>query len=131
MSPTTNAPAVTFSHHCAVCGAHVGDACPDHPDATVQTIRVGPRAAFPIMSTHAEDDPGTGTWTVSVGLAPGNYRAARRGTLVLWQDGREVEHMEVAEGATFDVPRTVNGYRYTLTAEVSAPPLSVPLAYGA
>ena len=82
MSPTAQT-AVMFSTHCEVCGAHVGsnDACPAHPNATVQTIRVV--TPLPIMSTHAEDDPGTGTWTVSVGLAPGAYRAARRCTLVL------------------------------------------------
>ena len=37
--------------------------------------------------------------------------------------------MEVSEGEAFDVRQTVNGYRFTLTAEVHAPPLSVPLAY--
>lgn len=32
---------VTFSNHCEVCGAQVEDACSNHPDAIVQTIRVG------------------------------------------------------------------------------------------
>jgi len=30
------------SHHCSECGAHVAEACPYHPNATIDSILAGP-----------------------------------------------------------------------------------------